>query len=218
MKKPLVLISFAALLSNCSHQTAANAPVASGRYAELAGQPTKSPKHYRVTLNFEGKGEAANQSPALVVRPGQTAKIEAIREFIYPSDYGLAEASAVKLPVASPGKAGASAVTPSTPKNFVTKNLGYTGEVSVRPQGAFVVIKGMLAYEKFAGFSRAPGEAISPLVEARNGKLITDNRVDLPNFIRSETPLYIAGLPGVPHTIDLPGVPGKVTVTCTPID
>lgn len=218
MKKPLALISLAALLSNCSHQTAANVPVPSGRYAELVGQPTKNPKHYRVTLNFEGKGEAASQSPSLVVGPGQTAKIKAVREFIYPSDYDLAEASEVKLVVASSGKAGAFPVTPSTPKSFVTKNLGYTGELSVKPQGAFVVIKGMLAYEKFAGFSRAPGEAISPLVEARNGKIITDNRVDLPNFVRSETPLYIAGLPGVPHSIDLPGVPGKVTVTCTPVD
>jgi hypothetical protein len=105
-------------------------------------------------------------------------------------------------------------VTPTTPKDFATRHLGYTGTFTVEPRGAFVIIRGMLTHEKFAGFSRAPGEAISPIVDGRNQVVLSDNRVDLPNFVRSETPVYIAGLPGVPHVIELPAIPGKVTITC----
>lgn len=90
--------------------------------------------------------------------------------------------------------------------------------ISVEPRGGFIIIEGMLSHEKFAGFSRAPGEAIFPLVDAERKVLLSDNRVDLPNFVRSETPIYVAGLPGVAHVIDLPTIPGKVSITSEPVE
>lgn len=215
MTKPLVLLALAGIVSSCSNGTTGNPSIAVGRYADLAGQDTKSPKKYRLTLTFTGNDEVQTATP-MVARPGKEMKVEMLREFFYPTDFGPAEVTTLKMPASS--SSGAFPVTPTTPKKFVTRNLGTTGTFTVEPRGAFVIIKGTLSHEKFAGFSRAPGEAISPLVDGRNQILLTDNRVDLPNFVRSETPVYIAGLPGVPHKIDLPAIPGSVTITCDPVD
>jgi hypothetical protein len=121
--------------------------------------------------------------------------------------------AAVTVPVNNPN----SPPNPN-PRSTTLSINGTTGTFTVEPRGAFVIIRGMLTHEKFAGFSRAPGEAISPIVDGRNQVVLTDNRVDLPNFVRSETPVYIAGLPGVPHKIDLPAIPGSVTITYEPVD
>jgi hypothetical protein len=222
MTKPLVFLASAMLLAQCSHSNSGNASIAVGRYSELAGQEKKSPKKYRLTMTFIEKGQTPS-SPTLVTKPGKEVKIQMLREFVYPNDFKLAETPRLTMATASrqgnlPATKGIFPVTPTTPTGFVTRDLGYTASLSVEPNGGFVVIKGMLTHEKFAGFSRAPGEAISPLVDAKNRVVITDNRVDLPNFVRSETPVYVAGLPGVAHVIDLPTIPAKVSITCEPMD
>ncbi len=214
MTKPTVLLALASIVSSCSHQTADHSSIPLGRYAELAGQETKSAKKYRLTMSFTGKDEVLT-APSLVARPGKEVKVEMLREFVYPDDFKPAETS--KLKMAAAMTSGVYPVTPTTPTKFEKRNLGYVGTFTVEPRGAFVIIKGMLSHEKFAGFSRAPGEAISPIVDAKTKLVFSDNRVDLPNFVRSETPVYIAGLPGVPHKIDLPAIPGSVTITCEPI-
>jgi hypothetical protein len=215
MTKPLGFLASALLLVQCSHSNSGNASIAVGRYSELAGQDQKSPKKYRVALKFIEKDQTT-ASPALLVRPGEEVKIEMLREFVYPNDFKPAETPRITMPASN--RQGVYPVTPITPTEFVTRDLGYTASLSVEPRGGFVVIKGMLSHEKFAGFSRAPGEAISPLVDAERKVVLSDNRVDLPNFVRSETPIYVAGLPGVAHFIDLPSIPGKVSITCEPVD
>jgi hypothetical protein len=215
MVRTLAVVSSALLLSQCSHDPAGNPSIAASRYSELSGQGAKAAGKYRLTMTFTGKDETVT-APVLVARPGKEMKVEMLREFIYPIDFKPAEMSTLKM--AASTSSGVFPVTPTTPKDFVTRNLGTTATFTVEPRGAFVIIRGMLSHEKFAGFSRAPGEAISPIVDGRNQIVLTDNRVDLPNFVRSETPVYIAGLPGVPHKIDLPGIPGSVTITCEPVD
>ena len=215
MVKPLAVVSSSLLLFQCSHDATGNPSIAANRYSELSGQSAKAPGKYRLTMTFSGKDETIT-APALVARPGKEMKVEMLREFIYPTDFEPAEISTLKM--AASTSSGVFPVTPTTPKDFMTRNLGTTATFTVEPRGSFVIIRGVLSHEKFAGFSRAPGEAISPIVDGRNQIVLTDNRVDLPNFVRSETPVYIAGLPGVPHKIDLPGIPGSVTITCEPVD
>ncbi len=215
MVKTLVPASLVLLLSQCSHDTAGNPSIAASRYSELSGQNAKAAGKYRLTMTFSGQDEVVT-APSIVARPGKEVKVEMLREFIYPTDFKPAEMSKVKMAASTSN--GVFPVTPTTPKDFATRNLGYTGTFTVEPRGGFVIIRGLLSHEKFAGFSRAPGEAISPIVDGRNQVVISDNRVDLPNFVRSETPVYIAGLPGVPHVIDLPAIPGKVTITCEAAD
>jgi len=210
MKRPLGLLPLAALLSQCSTSTQ---PVAADRLAELSAQKAKAPKRYKIQLEFKGEDGKTENAPTLTARPGQQAQVAALREFVYPVSYQLADFSAT---LRKPVSTKSFPVTPVTPTAFTKRNLGYTVELTARPHGAYVLVEGKIIHEKFAGFSRAPGEAISPIVDAKSKITITDNRVDLPNFVRSETPLYTAGLPGVPQVIDLPGVPGSVTITVTP--
>jgi hypothetical protein len=211
--------TLALLLSQCAHDPGGNPSIAASRYSELSGEIPRPAGKYRITMTFSGKDEVVT-APSIVSRPGKEMKVEMLREFVYPTDFKPAEMSKVKMPASNfPNSAGVFPVTPTSPKDFTTRQLGYTGTFTVEPRGAFVIIRGMISHERFAGFSRAPGEAISPIVDGRNPQVvISDNRVDLPNFVRSETPVYIAGLPGVPHVIDLPAIPGKVTLTCEPVD
>lgn len=215
MVKTLAFVSTALLLCQCSHDTTGNPSIAANRYSELSGQSAKAPGKYRLTMTFSGKDETIT-APVLVARPGKEMTVEMLREFIYPIDFQPAEMTTLKM--AASTSAVVFPVTPTTPKKYATRALGTTATFTVEPRGAFVIIRGKLSHEKFAGFSRAPGEAISPIVDGRNQIVLTDNRVDLPNFVRSETPVYIAGLPGVPHKIDLPAIPGSVTITCEPVD
>lgn len=222
MVKAFTFVSSALLLCQCSHDTSGNPSIAANRYSELSGQNAKAPGKYRITMTFSGKDETIT-APAMVARPGKEMKVEMLREFVYPTDFQPAEMSSLKMAASTtsgvfPSAPGVFPVTPTTPKKFATRDLGTTATFTVEPRGAFVIIRGMLAHEKFAGFSRAPGEAISPIVDGRKQVVLTDNRVDLPNFVRSETPVYIAGLPGAPHKIDLPAIPGSVTITCEPVD
>ncbi|MCW1916682.1 hypothetical protein OJ996_24055 [Luteolibacter sp. GHJ8] len=215
MVKPSAILVSALVLTQCSPSNSGNASIALGQYSELATQDRKSPKKYRVTMKFIENNQVTS-SPAIIAKRGQEAKIEMLREFVYPDDFKPAETS--RLTMEASKQKGIFPVTPTTPKRFATRDLGYTASLSVEPQGGFVVIKGLLSHEKFAGFSRAPGEAISPLVDAGSKVLLTDNRVDLPNFVRSETPLYVAGLPGVEHVVDLPAIPAKVAIICEPVE
>lgn len=214
MKKPLVLLASALLLANCSQQTASNSSISIDRLASLnQGKPAVA-KEYQLRVVIAEKGKPVNES-ILVTRPGKEAKLSLTKGFVYPSAYQLPEVSTLKIPASTSPRPYP--VTPSTPKDFVTKDLGYTGAFTVKAEGGFLIIKGMLSNERFVGFSRAPGEAISPIKDAETRATLTENRVDLPNFVRSETPIFIAGLPGVGHKIELPGIDGSVTITVEPL-
>ena len=214
MKKPIVLLVSALVLANCSQQGASNSSISINRFASLTEGKPAAAREYQLRVVIEEKGKPVNES-LLVTRPGKEAKLSQVKDFIYPSAYQLPEVS--KLKVSASASPRPYPVTPSTPEDFVTKELGYTGSFSVKPEGGFLIIKGMLSNEKFIGFSRAPGEAISPIKDADTRMILTDNRVDLPNFVKTETPIFIAGLPGVGHKIELPGLDGSVTITCEPL-
>ena len=213
MKKALLLAGSAALLSQCAPSNPS--AVAVDRYAELSGGVTKAPRHYAINVEFHERKGQVLKAPAQTVRPGKEASFAMLQEFVYPAAYQPAEVSPMlKLKTAS----SPYPVTPTTPTDFKHRDLGYRAVLAAKPQGGFVVVKGSISHEKFIGFSRAPGEGNSPIVDASRKVVLTENRVEMPNFVRSETPVFISGLPGVPHVIDLPGIPGSATVTVVPVD
>ena len=210
--KNLAVLSLGLLLCQCS--APGTGGIAADRYAELSGRTPMPAASYRLEVTFKGDGES--RSVALQARPGKKVPLAMTREFVYPDGYRLAQTAPVRRVPASSN--GIAPVTPVTPISFTKKDLGLTGSLSVRQEGAFVIVTGTVVHERFAGFSRAPGEAIAPIHHAGGGGPVTDNRVDLPNFVRCETPVYIAGLPGVPHTVELPAVPGRITIVCAPAE
>jgi len=213
MKKILLLVGSVSVLSQCTSNTATSS-VAAERYAELSGRSTKAPREYAITLEFkDSKGKPTQPKPITVTaKPGREATVAIEQEFIYPAAYQPAEVTEFTRKTFT----GLYPVTPATPTDFQTRNLGYRAVLKAKPQGGFVVVQGTVSHEKFIGFIRAPGEGISPIVDGSRKVVLTENRVDLPNFVRSETPIFIAGLPGVAQVIDLPGVPGSLTVTVVP--
>lgn len=213
MKAPLVILS-SCLLASCGDQLASNPSITGGRYAALANEKARTPAAYRLGIEIEEKGKGTVYRSTARLKPGARAEIEQIREFIYPTEFRLAETAAVKVPASG----NPAAITPVTPTGFSKKHTGYTGELELRQEGAFVVVSGMLRHVAFTGFTRAPGEAVSPLVDARSGRLISENTVQMPNFRSTETPVYVAGLAGKTHVFDLPDIPAKLKITCEPAD
>ncbi len=212
MQKPLYLLPLAALLSQCSPS---NPTVASDRLAELSAQPARKPKLYSIQVQFKDQDGKMEILPTLAARPGKETKASLLRDVIFATDYAPADTSQVRSVKTSKSPAP---VVPVTPTGFAKREVGYTVRLSAKPQGAFVAVQGSIVHERLAGFSRAPGEALSPIIDAKTKEFITDNCVMLPSFVRSETPVYIVGLPGVPRVIDLPGSSGSATITITPQD
>jgi hypothetical protein len=222
MKKTLLLAGSAVLLSQCSPS---GSSISVDRYAELSGRPAKTPREYAITIEFKETKEtpttlAPYRKPAtppvltLKARPGKEATAAVEQEFVYPAAYRPPGFSSLVMKTSQ----SEFPVTPATPKEFQKRNLGYQVKLKARPQGAFVVVQGSVSHEKFIGFTRMPGEAIAPIVDGSRQVIVTENRVEMPNFVRSETPIFIAGLPGVAQVVDLPGVPGSMTVTVQPLD
>ena len=112
-----------------------------------AGPPTKSPGifgvagvftdvQYQVVIRAlnQQKGVDLLSAPSVMARSGQRAKVEVIREFIYPTEYDPPEipnqiGGTVGGIGAGGGVGGGFPVTPANPTAFETRNTGVTLEV-----------------------------------------------------------------------------------------
>lgn len=142
--------------------------------------------------------EAVTFSGELILKKGQPTKIEAIREFPYPTEFdppqweqkGVAGAKAKPLEGIFP-------VIPTTPQKFEFRNMGWTlSELDVRPQGASLLVSGIFRETAFEGFVRNVGEAFSPIVSDDRKVVFTDNKVLSPTFTDRDTRFITAALPG----------------------
>ena len=140
----------------------------------------------------------------VVVRPGVRAKMEVIREFIYPTEYDPPE-----LPNQVEG-ASFVPVTPATPTAFETRNLGKTIEVeaNVSPDNMLVDLSVLLDFTDFSGFINYGTPINGP-----NGTVLTANEILMPVFDAvKETSPSIAVWDG--QTVVIGGFHGE-TVTST---
>lgn len=124
----------------------------------------------------------------VVVRPGVRAKMEVIREFIYPTEYD---------PPEIPNQIGGSGyipVTPATPTAFETRNLGKTIEVeaNVAPDNTLVDLSVLLDFTDFSGFINYGTPIQGPPTYAQNAfgfpigapipTILTENEILMPVF------------------------------------
>ena len=153
-------------------------------------------------LETHGKPAAI---PVVVVRPGQKARVEVIREFRYPS--------AFEFPITDAAKG---AMTPTTPTEFSVQNPGILIEFTPTLRGAFVVIQGVVTERVFEGFTQNAGDVFRPIT-TRNGILISPNRVQTPMFTTRETPFFAALQPGKTESlmVNAERGPRRVTMNCT---
>lgn len=139
------------------------------------------------------KGVDLLSAPSVLARSGQRAKIEVIREFIYPTEYDPPEipnqvGSGVSLGGTGGGGVSSFPVTPATPAAFETRNTGVTLEVDPVIGGDDFTIDLNLAPEvvEFEGFinygSPINSASIDPLTGTASTIQLTENRIEMPIF------------------------------------
>ena len=136
------------------------------------------------------RGTDIMTAPSVLARSGETATIEVIREFIYPTEYEPPE-----LPnnvgttggLGTDGSSGIFPVTPATPTAFETRNTGVTLEIQPTIGANDYVIDLRFAPEivEFEGFINYGSPITSPASDAFGNPVsvtITDNRIEMPVF------------------------------------
>jgi len=149
------------------------------------------------------KGSDLMSAPSVVARSGQRAKIEVIREFIYPSEYDPPEipqefgSITDNFGGANSGSVSSFPVTPANPAAFETRNVGVTLEVDpqIGPDGYTIDLNLNPEVVEFEGFINYG----SPIFTGgtSNGVPVqiqlTENRIEMPIFAtrRVETSVTI---------------------------
>lgn len=192
-----VLAAACGLLANCTSRVAMKS-------GELAGILRDSPlgaKRVSVSVQVKSPGEKAVDFPAKTVRLGGDFTFRSTREFVYPASYGFPAVSGT-------------GVEPATPNDFQTINTGIIMNLKAEANGSLVVIGGKIDVVKFDRFIGMGGELGRPIAN-EGGKMITENRVEMPAIRTFTTPVYLAVKPGAPVSfeIDHPNKGTRVTIT-----
>lgn len=136
------------------------------------------------------KGSDLMTAPSVTARSGQTATIEVIREFIYPTEYEPPELPA-SIGATGGNIAGGAApsipVTPATPTAFETKNTGVTLEIEPTiGENDFVIdIRFLPEIVEFEGFINYGSPILAPSTDLLGNPItsvITENRIEMPVF------------------------------------
>ena len=134
----------------------------------------------------QNTGKDMLNAPTVVTRSGQVARIEAVREFIYPTEYDPPE-----LPnsVGRANSLGGFPVTPATPTAFETELLGTVLEVDpiVSQDGSLIELNIDATFKEFLGFVNYGSPIFSgPLEDPEGGQtdavILTDNEILQPIF------------------------------------
>ncbi|MEC5126271.1 Amuc_1098 family type IV pilus outer membrane protein [Verrucomicrobiales bacterium BCK34] len=141
------------------------------------------------------KGTDLLSAPSVMARSGQRAKVEVIREFIYPTEYDPPEIpntfGGTQTVSLTPGGTGSSGggfpVTPATPTAFETRNTGVTLEVDPVLGADEYTVDLSLAPEvvEFSGFINYGSPIQTTSVNAlgiATPVVITENRIEMPVF------------------------------------
>lgn len=139
------------------------------------------------------KGVDLLSAPSVMARSGQRAKIEVIREFIYPTEYDPPEipnqfgGQGLVLGAGGGAAGGGFPVTPATPTAFETRNTGVTLEVDPVLGADEFTIDLNLAPEvvEFDGFINYGSPIQTTSVNAlgiSEPVTLTENRIEMPIF------------------------------------
>jgi len=158
----------------------------------IAGVFTDPQFQVMIRALSQRKGVDLLSAPSVMARSGQRAKIEVIREFIYPTEYDPPEipnqfGATGAVVGAGGGGGGAFPVTPATPTAFETRNTGVTLEVDPVLGADEFTIDLNLAPEvvEFDGFINYGSPIQTTAVNALGlvvPVVITENRIEMPIF------------------------------------
>lgn len=147
---------------------------------------------------IDGRDAKIIESSTVMARSGQRAKVESVREFIYPTEYDPPE---IPSDVTLSGRAK-SPVTGLTPTAYETRNIGHTLEIDPVLGADEIMIDLNLAPEivTLAGYTSWPSAKIEPLFLAKMPTFYTmkiTSQIMLQNgrygFLGSTRPLKATG-------------------------
>jgi general secretion pathway protein D len=186
------------------------------RVAEL--QAASIPPHTAVktTVRLHQKKDVLTPPP-VTTNPGQTASLELVRDFRYPTDFNLPNAPKEKVAKARLENKGAFPVTPATPKEFANRPTGVQLTITPRFEGGLVVLKGELTVTEFDGFTQAVGEVVGrPIINSKEQPFIlTANITQAPMMREAHTPIFVTALPGKTYTMKVAGAHDTMLVDFT---
>jgi general secretion pathway protein D len=153
------------------------------------------------------KGADLMTAPSVTARSGQSAKIEVIREFIYPTEYeppelpnSVGTGGNVSLtPGLGGGGGGSFPVTPATPTAFEMKPTGVTLEIepTIGENDFLINLKFVPEITEFEGFINYGSPIQAPGTDALGNpvvSVVTENRIEMPVFsvrrVNSELSIY----------------------------
>lgn len=131
------------------------------------------------------KGADMMSAPSVTARSGQKAKIEIIREFIYPTEYEPPEVP-TNVGQTGPGGGGGGGgtvgfvpVTPATPTAFETRNTGVTLEIepTIGENDFMIDLRFVPEIVEFEGFINYGSPINGP-----DNTVLTENRIEMPVF------------------------------------
>lgn len=188
--------SIDAILNNPT-RTAQSAHVAPG-IAALTGLFSDGQVQLIMRGLAQKKGADLMTAPSVTARSGQKAKIEIIREFIYPTEYeppqlptsvgqGNGNNGGGGIGGIGGGGGGSFPVTPATPTAFTTRNTGVTLEIEPTiGENDFVIdLRFVPEIVEFEGFINYGSPIQSPGTDALGNptvSVITENRIEMPVF------------------------------------
>ena len=175
----------------------------------MAGVLTQPDFQVLLRALAQKKGKAFLSSPNVVTRSGTPARIEIIREFIYPTEYDPPELpNSVgnnydpNIPPDQQDQGGGQLgfpVTPATPTAFEMRPLGtiLEAEPVVSPDGSVIEMNFNLSHVEFSGFVNYGQPITTPIVNALGQPdliTLTDNRIFQPVFeirhLKTSTSVY----------------------------
>ena len=173
--------------------TGAGAPVKAPGIFGIAGIFTDVQYQMVIRALNQQKGVDLLSAPSVMARSGQRAKVEVIREFIYPTEYDPPEipnqvGGGITTGLGGGGSSSAFPVTPANPTAFETRNTGVTLEVDPVIGADEFTIDLNLAPEvvEFEGFinygSPIQSSATNALTGVTSPVVLTENRILQPIF------------------------------------
>ncbi|HUF63160.1 MAG TPA: Amuc_1098 family type IV pilus outer membrane protein [Verrucomicrobiales bacterium] len=163
----------------------------------LAVAGTLTDPQFQVVIRALSQSTAGDvlAAPSVVTRSGQRARIELIRELMYPTEYDPPE---LPQTVGVDTAAGSFPVTPATPTAFTVRPVGLTLEVDpiISEDNHYVDLNLMAEFVRFEGFVNYGSPITTAAVNALNipvDIVITDNLIVMPVFKtnRTTTPVTV---------------------------
>ncbi len=144
------------------------------------------------------------QAPTVVTRRGQRAKIEMMREVLYPTGFNRPDPAGWVTP--KPGDGNSFPVTPTTPTGFTKVDAGWTFEFTPHAgRDGEIYLKGVATQVKTALHRMGYGEWTDPIMSPDGKVMLTENKALGPVIRRTETPFHLWAMPGKAYDIEIGG-------------